>query len=57
MSEFIRNAVSERTKRILSDRTSERLADVIGTVRAGGGQAARTGKAFAELISEQHATK
>ena len=53
VSEFIREAVAERTKRTLSNRTQDRLADVIGVVHAGGGRAGRTGRAFTEAVVER----
>jgi Ribbon-helix-helix protein, copG family len=54
VSEFIRDAISERAKRALEQRTGERLADVVGSVQAGGGKARRTGKAFTDTVAERH---
>jgi hypothetical protein len=50
VSEFIRNAITERTERTLSSRLSDRLVDVIGAVHTDGGRARRTGAAFTEAI-------
>jgi predicted transcriptional regulator len=54
VSEFLRQAASERAERVLSTDPAARLADVIGLVRSGGGRAARSGKVFAELLAEEH---
>jgi hypothetical protein len=54
VSEFIRRALAERAESALSTGASERLADVIGTIRGGGGQARNTGKAFGDLMARQH---
>jgi hypothetical protein len=54
VSEFLRQAAAERADRTLAERNSERLADVIGVVRGGGGGRAReTGAAFGELLAER----
>jgi hypothetical protein len=53
ISEFLRLAAAERAERTLSRGGSERLADVIGVVRGGGGRARDTGKAFADLLAER----
>jgi hypothetical protein len=53
VSEFLRRAAAERAERTLADRSSERLADVVGVVRGGGGRARDTGGAFADLLSER----
>ncbi len=53
VSEFLRDAAAARAERTLSHRNSERLADVIGTVRGGGGQARDTGAAFSDLLAER----
>jgi hypothetical protein len=50
VSEFLRQAAAERADRTLATRNSERLADVIGAVHGGGGQARRSGAAFGELL-------
>jgi len=58
VSEFLRNAASERADRTLAHRNSDRLADVIGSVRGGGaGRARDTGAAFGELLAERRQTK
>ena len=53
ISEFIRRAAAERAERTLSQSGRERLADVVGVVRGGGGRARDTGKAFADLLRER----
>lgn len=53
VSEFIRDAAAERAERALAERGAERLADVVGVVRGGGGRARDTGEAFAELLAER----
>jgi hypothetical protein len=54
VSEFLRRAAAERAERTLSQRGSERLADVVGVVRGGGcGRARDTGTAFGDLLSER----
>lgn len=50
VSEFIRRAASERADRTLATSASERLADVLGVVHGGGGQARDTGAAFVEEL-------
>ncbi|HEU4723364.1 MAG TPA: DUF1778 domain-containing protein [Gemmatimonadaceae bacterium] len=54
VSEFLRTAAAERADRTLSHRNTDRLADVIGSVRGGGaGQARDTGAAFGKLLDER----
>lgn len=53
ISEFLRRAAAERAERTLSQSGSERLADVVGVIRGGGGRARETGKAFAELLAQE----
>lgn len=53
VSEFIREAVAERAQQALGNRTADRLADVIGSVHAGGGQARHSGQAFVETLVER----
>jgi uncharacterized protein DUF1778 len=48
VSEFIRRAAAERAERTLGPR--DQLAGIVGSVRSGGGAAARTGDAFGELL-------
>jgi len=58
VSDFLRRAAAERADRTLSQRTSDRLADVIGSVRGGGaGRARDTGAAFGELLAERRAKR
>jgi hypothetical protein len=49
-SEFIREAVARRCDEVLGESLKDRLADVIGIVKGGGGRANRTGKAFVEAL-------
>lgn len=55
VSEFVRAAVAERADRTLAEQVGadERLRDVVGVVRGGGGRARRTGETFAELVAER----
>jgi len=56
VSEFIRKAAAERADRTLHVKNSERLADIIGSVRGdGSGYSRRTGEAFTELLGEDEA--
>ena len=57
VSEFLRQAASERAERVLSDDPVERLKDVIGVVNGGGGRARHTGRIFGELLAEEHRSK
>jgi hypothetical protein len=57
VSEFLRTAAEERAQRTLSQRPSERLADVIGSVNGGGGRARDTGGAFADALNERRRTR
>jgi hypothetical protein len=54
VSEFLRRAATERAERLLAISNSDRLGDVIGSVRGGGGQADDTGAAFSDLLAERH---
>jgi hypothetical protein len=53
VSEFIRRAASERADHTLATGASERLADVIGAIHGGGGQARDTGAAFVEALDSR----
>jgi hypothetical protein len=54
VSEFLRQAAAERAERTLARRNSDRLADVIGSVRGGGaGRARDSGAAFGDLLAER----
>jgi predicted DNA-binding protein len=53
VSEFIRRAASERADHTLATGASERLADVVGAVHGGGGQARDTGTAFVDALSQR----
>jgi predicted DNA-binding protein len=53
VSEFIRRAASERADHTLANSARERLADVIGTVHGGGGQARDTGTAFVKSLNQR----
>jgi hypothetical protein len=50
VSEFIRHAADERAEETLAGASSDRFADVAGVVHGGGGQARRSGEAFAEAL-------
>jgi hypothetical protein len=52
VSEFIRRAASERADQTLASGASERLADVLGAVHGGGGQARDTGAAFVAALDQ-----
>lgn len=54
-SELIRDAVTRRCDEVLGCSLAERLAPVIGAVKSAGGRAARTGAAFASLLSRKRA--
>jgi Protein of unknown function (DUF1778) len=53
VSEFLRLAADERAQRTLSLRTSDRLADVVGSIKSDGGRARDSGGAFADLLDER----
>lgn len=57
VSEFIRRAADERATRTLGDESTDRLADVIGTVRSSGGRARKSGKAFADVLADRRRSK
>jgi len=52
VSEFLRRAAAGRAELTLATGNADRLADVIGAVRGGGGRARDTGAAFGELLAE-----
>jgi Protein of unknown function (DUF1778) len=55
VSEFLRQAASERAERILAADPAERLGYAIGAVEGGGDDLARdTGGAFADIVEEKH---
>jgi hypothetical protein len=51
-SEFIRQAVAERSRQVLSVDSDERYAGIIGAVRSKGGQARDAHRRYAELLTE-----
>jgi hypothetical protein len=54
VSEFLRRAAVDRVDRVLAELPSQRLADVIGSVRGDGADvASRTGEVFTDLLVEQ----
>ena len=57
ISEFLRRAAAERAERTLLRSGSERLADVLGVVHGGGGQARETGKAFTDLLAREQSRR
>jgi Ribbon-helix-helix protein, copG family len=57
VSEFIREAVTERADRTLGDSPVERLADIVGVVHSTGGRARRTGKAFSEGLASKRTAR
>lgn len=56
LSQFLRQAAAERADTILLASRRDDFADVLGVVHGGGGQARRTGEAFADIIA-QHKTR
>jgi predicted DNA-binding protein len=52
VSEFIRNAAAVRADAVLEPADGGLFADVAGTVHGGGGNARRSGAAFADLLVE-----
>jgi len=58
VSEFLRQAATERAERTLGHRNSDRLADLIGAVRGGGrGRAGDSGAALGELLAERRSRR
>lgn len=53
VSEFLRQAASQRADDVLSSDRGHLFADVIGIVHTDGGVADRTGDAFADLLEER----
>jgi uncharacterized protein (DUF1778 family) len=54
VSEFLRQAASERAERTLAGDPGERLAYAIGAVKTNLDQARDTGAAFADLVDRKH---
>lgn len=54
VSEFLRQAASERAERILAADPAERLGYAIGVIEVGMNLARDTGGAFADLIEQKH---
>ena len=52
LSQFIRRAAAARADAVLSEGGDDEWSDVIGVVHGGGGQARRSGEAFADLLAE-----
>jgi DNA-binding transcriptional LysR family regulator len=52
-SEFIRDAVVRRCEEVLGVTLFDRLAGTLGTVRAGGGRARKTGAAFRRALAKK----
>lgn len=57
VSAFIRNAAAKEAEQTLAERGSERVRDVAGAVRGGGGRARRTGEAFADTLSRPRSNR
>jgi hypothetical protein len=55
LSEFIRRAAAARADAVLTDHVDDDWSDVIGAVHGGGGQARRSGDAFADVVAERRA--
>jgi len=53
-SEIIRNAVRKACDEILAVRPRAALADIIGSVRSGGGDSRETGRLFTKLVVSKH---
>lgn len=53
VSEFMRRAAAERADRTLSHRNSDRVADLVGAIHGGGGNARDTGTAFRDLLADR----
>ena len=54
LSQFIRRAAAARADAVLRDESDDDWSDVIGAVHGGGGQARRSGEAFADLLSDSN---
>ncbi|MGI8949690.1 MAG: DUF1778 domain-containing protein [Ornithinimicrobium sp.] len=57
LSEFIRRAAAARADATLEGVETTDFDDVIGVVHGGGGQARRTGEAFAEVVAQRAARR
>ncbi len=55
-SNFIRAAIAHRAESTLRNDLEARLSGIIGSVHAGGGQAARAHDRYRELLTERHRT-
>lgn len=53
VSDVVRDAISRHCDAVLGNDVYSGIADLIGTVHGGGGQARRTGEAFKELLAER----
>ena len=51
VSAFIRNAAAKEAEETLAEGGRERVRDVAGIIRGGGGRARRTGDAFADTVA------
>ena len=52
LSEFIRRAAAQRADTVLDSDAHDDLADVLGVIHGGGGNARRTGEAFTDTLVE-----
>lgn len=57
LSQFIRTAAAARADAVLAGDVTDDWSDVIGVVRGGGGQARRSGAAFADVAAEPKQVK
>jgi len=56
-SEIIRNAVRKACDEILTAQPRAALADIIGSVRSGGGDSRDSGRQFTKLVVAKHARR
>lgn len=54
VSDLIRDAIDEHCDRVLGTGLEQRLADVIGSIASGGGDARHTGREFKKLLEKKY---